>query len=72
MKKEIDLTSAMTIKEILMTRDGMSADDARSLIVDARLDLMERIEEGREDAYDICMDYFGLEPDYIFELLEGL
>ncbi|MDK2977219.1 MAG: hypothetical protein PWP06_1694, partial [Candidatus Marinimicrobia bacterium] len=23
-------------------------------------------------AYDICMDYFGLEPDYLEDMIEGM
>ncbi len=52
-----------------MRRDGMSEDDAQSLIVDARNDLAERLGNG-ETPDDICSEWFGLEPDYIFELLD--
>lgn len=58
------------IKEILMKRDGMSAEEAQNLIVDARLDLFARLEEG-ESPDDICLEWFGLEPDYIFDLMDG-
>lgn len=70
MQNQIDLNPCMTIKEILMSRDGMSEDDAQSLIVDAREDMMERIGNG-EIPNDICMEWFGLEPDYIFEIMDG-
>ena len=60
-----------TIKEILMRRDGLSALEAGELIVEAKKDLQQRLED--EDQYDdpheICSDWFGLEPDYIMELL---
>jgi len=57
-----------TIKEILMRRDNMSADEADELIAQAVEDLYERLENG-EMPDDICMEWFGLEPDYIFELI---
>ena len=57
-----------TIKEVLMTRDDMTAEDAEDLINDAKLDLHERLETG-ELPFDICEEWFGLEPDYIMELM---
>ncbi len=57
-----------TILEVLMKRDNMSAEEALELIEEARADLNERLENG-EQPYDICMEWFGLEPDYIMELL---
>ena len=47
-----------------MRRDQMTKEDAQALIDDAR----ERIAEG-EDPEEILYDDFGLEPDYIFDLL---
>lgn len=58
-----------TIKDILMRRDGMTEGEAQNLITDAKNDLDERISNGDPTAYDICEEYFGLEPDYIDELL---
>lgn len=53
-----------TLKEILMRRDGLSAAEAQDLIDEAR----ERVLEG-EDPEEILHDDFGLEPDYLWELL---
>ena len=53
-----------TVKQILMRRDGMSAEDAQEMIDEAR----ERINEG-EDPEEILHCDFGLEPDYVFDLL---
>lgn len=53
-----------TLKQILMRRDGMSADEAQEMINEAR----ERVEEG-EDPEEILHYDFGLEPDYIFDLI---
>jgi len=56
------------IKTILMRRDGMSAVEADLLIGDAKRDLNYRLDQG-EQPYDICAEWFGLEPDYLEELL---
>lgn len=53
-----------TLKEILMRRDGLSAAEAQDLIDEAR----ERVLEG-EDPEEILHDDFGLEPDYVWDLL---
>jgi len=57
-----------TIKEVLMYRDNMSSKEADELIDNAIIDLQERLAEG-EVPYNICEEWFGLEPDYIMELL---
>jgi len=58
------------IKQILIERDGMDADEAQSLIDEAVEVLQEYIENGEMDsAYNICQDYFGLEPDYLDEIM---
>lgn len=58
----------MSIKKVLMERDGMTSDEADADIAAARSALHERLTEG-EMPYDICSDWFGLEPDYIDELM---
>ena len=57
-----------TIKQILMRRDDMTAAEADQLIRDAKDDMYERLEQG-EMPDDICSEWFGLEPDYIMELI---
>lgn len=57
-----------TIKQILIERDGMNEKDAIELIEDAKNDFYERLAAG-ESPYDICEEWFGLEPDYIFEII---
>ena len=52
------------IVRILMKRDGMERDDAEDLLRDAR----EAVEEG-EDPEEILADFFGLEPDYLEDLI---
>lgn len=53
-----------TIKQILMRRDGMTAEDAQDLIDEAK----QAVAEGM-DPEEACEEFFGLEPDYIWELL---
>jgi len=57
-----------SIKEILMRRDGMTEKEALDCIAEAREDLHNRLAEG-EMPDDICQEHFGLEPDYIMELM---
>ena len=57
------------IHAILMDRDGMTDDEAYDLIQDARNELhMLRI-EGCLVEDEFMMEWFGLEDDYIEELL---
>ena len=58
-----------TIKQILMDRDGLTADEADNEISDAREALMEYLENDDPAAHDICEEFFGLEPDYLFDLI---
>ena len=58
-----------SIKEILMQRDEMSAEEVDDLIFEAQQELLDRIESGDPSAHDICEEYFGLEPDFLMELL---
>ena len=58
------------IKEVLMERDSMSEEEAESLINNAKNTLDYLLELGDlSGAYNICQDYFGLEPDYLEELV---
>jgi len=59
-----------SIKEVLMTRDGLSEVEAELEIAEARVQLDEYLAEGdMEGAENICEEFFGLEPDYIMELM---
>ena len=57
-----------SLKETLVERDGISSEEAEELIQECKNELNQRLEEG-EMPFDICKEYFGLEPDYIFDLL---
>lgn len=52
------------LKQILMNRDGMSSKEADSAISEMR----ERVFEG-EDPEEILLDEYGLEPDYVFDII---
>lgn len=54
-----------SIRQVLVYRDGLSEEEAEELIAEAR----EELNEGR-DPEEICADWFGLEPDYIWDLVE--
>jgi len=58
-----------SIKEVLIERDGMDPDEADDLIAECRLDLQGRIQDDDPSSIDICAEYFGLEPDYLDELI---
>lgn len=53
-----------TIVQILMSRDGMSREEAYELVQELR----QRVREG-EDPEDLLYEELGLEPDYIWELI---
>lgn len=57
--------SVNSIREVLMRRDGLSGEEADELIAEAR----EELAKGRAPE-EICEDWFGLEPDYIWDLVE--
>lgn len=56
-----------SILRVLMRRDGMSRADAEDLIWAAR----EEVREGG-DLKEVCEEWFGLEPDYVMDLLVGM
>lgn len=56
-----------SLKATIMERDGIDSDEADDLIAEARA----CVEEG-EDPEEVLEEYFGLEPDYVFDLLEGM
>lgn len=57
-----------SLKEVLMRRDNMSEAEADDMIEEAKEDLQERLGNG-EIPEDICEEWFGLEPDYIDDLM---
>ena len=53
-----------TLKEVLMRRDGMSSEEADEAIIEAA----ELVFDGA-DPEEVLAYEFGLEPDYVFDLL---
>jgi len=60
-----------TIKQVLIRRDGMDPDEAEALIEEA-VEELRASDMNILDAEQICQDYFGLEPDYLMELINRL
>lgn len=59
-----------SLKEVLMRRDNLNEQEALDLIQEAREDLHDKLaSEEYVDDTDFMADWFGLEPDYIMELL---
>ena len=52
------------LKTVLMNRDNMSSAQADKAISEAR----DRMIDG-EDPEEILLEEFGLEPDYVFDLI---
>lgn len=55
------------IIKILMQRDGISEEEARSLVKETRDEIM--MLDNPMEADNVLMEYLGLEPDYIFDIL---
>lgn len=58
------LTMCENLRQVVMERDGLSADEIDELIDEAKV----AIADGA-DPEEILAEYFGLETDYIFDLL---
>ena len=59
------------IYKVLMDRDKISAEQAKLQVQDAKSELHERLANGENplEVMDICEEHFGLEPDYLDELM---
>jgi hypothetical protein len=59
-----------TIKQILISRDNLTAEKADECIADAKEAFDNYIDDNDfESAQNICEEFFGLEPDYLDEFL---
>ena len=59
-----------SLKDVLMRRDKMSVEEADEAIDEAKKALQEYLaNDDLAGAEDVCSQYFGLEPDYVFDLL---
>ena len=57
-----------SIKQVLMDRDEMTAEEADAEIAACQKDFNERLADGKLP-FDICSEWFALEPDYIEDLM---
>lgn len=57
--------------KILMSRDNMTLQEAKQLVIECRDALLEANNNPNSDilADEIIMDYLGLEPDYFFDIM---
>lgn len=53
-----------SLHQVLMERDGLTHEQALAEIDDARQAVL-----AGEDPEEVLADWFGLEPDYVFDLL---
>ena len=59
-----------TLKNIVMEKFEMNEKEAELSILAAKEQLQEYMKNGEvREAYNICEEYFGLEPDYLMELI---
>ena len=56
---------ANELKQVLMDRDGLTEEEAEQEISDAR----DLVFDLGMDPSDVLLEEFGLEPDYIFDLI---
>jgi hypothetical protein len=53
-----------------MDRDGLTPEQAQKAIDKATTKLHDYLMQGDEEAaYNVCEEEFGLEPDYLFEII---
>lgn len=57
-----------SLVKTLMTRDGITQEEAERQVSEAQDDLFDRLGEG-EMPFDICEEHFGLGPDYLMDLI---
>jgi len=58
------------LKQVIMQRDDLTSEEADNLIAEAKTALIGYLDNNDlTSADEICEEYFGLEPDYIFDLL---
>ena len=59
-----------SLKQVLMSRDNLTSEEADEQIAEAKAQLQEYLDAGDQaSALDICEELFGLEPDYLDDLM---
>lgn len=61
-------TQRKHLRDIIRERNGLTQEEAEKEFKRHQRDLIERIESG-EMPFDYCMEEFGLEPDYLEDLI---
>lgn len=57
--------------ELLMRRDHLTREEATEMLFTCKEDLERAVSDGNyNDVDDIIMDDLGLEPDYLFDILD--
>lgn len=57
--------------ELLMRRDNISRNEAIEMLFTCKEDLERAVDDGNyNEVDDIIMDDLGLEPDYLFDILD--
>jgi len=60
------------IVKILMRRDGLTEEEAKKEVKDFMESIQEDIQNGDlEEIEDALMSWFGLEPDYVFDVINA-
>ena len=58
------------LRSTIMKRDDLTGSEADEQTAEAREAMQNYLDQGDiEQAECICEEYFGLEPDYIFDLM---
>ena len=58
------------VVKILMDRDKIDQENAEALVRETRDEILSLDEDDVFEIDDIILDYLGLEPDYIFNILD--
>ena len=65
-----NLTNRKSLKQTLIDRDNLTPNEADEEIMLAQDQMNEYLFEGDLNrAYNICQEYFGLEPDYLDDII---
>ena len=60
----------MNLKQTIMQKYDWDENEADSAIEEAKTMMDEYLNDGdQESAFNICEEMFGLEPDYLFDIL---
>ena len=60
----------MNLKNTIMRMFDYTSEEADEAIAVAREQMQEYLDDGdQESAFNICEEMFGLEPDYLFDIL---